>query len=225
MPGSYANDLHERVTALSAMDGLVLPFFDQPAASWRSDKGCLHLYVQPAADAPILGDFARMAAQLSGISGLGIQPVEYMHLTLQRFDAFTHDLSDERWRRLLRILPEVLRAHSPFAVTFAPPGPNSHAVEAVGQPSPEWESLLADVRAAVADCGLARALTAPPSAPHYTVAYSIDRTVDAEAESALAPVATATKLAIEQVMLVAVDQDPDAGSFSFERLYEWKLGR
>jgi hypothetical protein len=202
----------------------VLRFFDLPTTQWSTLTGCLHLYALPAAGDPIRSQFDDMAVVLADVPGLGLQPERFMHVTVQRLDAYEPDLADERWGRLLAALPEALREHSPFQATFAEPRARSHAIEAIGPVTPEWSSLLEHVRSVIAQCGLASALTMPPPAPHYSLAYSLAELDDELFEAALAPVARRSAFEIDSLALVAVDQDPDAGIFAFEPLSTWRLG-
>lgn len=202
----------------------MLRFFDRPDTHWRSLQGGLHLYAMPAETAPIRPDFATMASALEGIAGLGVQPLEHMHVTIQRFDTFADELSDPRWARVLALLPEVLGRHAPIPMTFAAPQPNSHAVEAVGEATVAWTTLLDDLRETIVDCGLGSALTPAPFAPHYTLAYCLSSTPDLPVQEALAPVAATTAFVIDHIELVAVDQDPDEGVFRFQSLQGWHLG-
>lgn len=200
-------------------------FFDRPDTRWREPSGCLHLYALPSERATARADFTRAAAALAHVPGLGAQPVEYMHVTVQRLDAFVADLPDERWQRAWRALEHALEAHRPFELTFAPPRAGTHAVEAVAEVTDEWSRLAGDVRGAVASSGLDHTLTPAPHAPHYTLAYCVAPTDDEAVHAALADAATATRIEVDRLCLVSVDQDPDHGVFRFETLREWRLGR
>nr|WP_297429527.1 2'-5' RNA ligase family protein [uncultured Actinotalea sp.] len=198
-------------------------FFDRPDTHWRQPGGCLHLYALPAPGAAVLEAFTEAASALEALPGLGIQPRRYMHVTVQRLDAFVPENEDERWGRAWQSLEEVLVEHRPFELHFAPPRAGTHAVEAVAQPTDRWDRLGNDVRGALASAGLAHVLAPPPYAPHYTLAYCVADTPDEEVREALAG-ATATSLTVDRLSLVAVDQDRDSGVFRFETLSEWGLG-
>lgn len=204
---------------------LVHRFFDLPSTRWRQLSGCLHLYAWPESHAPVRADFARMSASLERISALGLQPEQFMHVTMQRFDAYDSDLSSPAWRALVDALPGVMAAHRPFTLEFAHPRAMSHAVEAIGAVTPEWTSLMADIHAAVEECGLASVLTEPPRAPHFTIAYGLADTDAALVDAALAAAAVPTSFGLDRVALVSVDQDRRAGTFSFRPLASWALGK
>ncbi|MBC7305809.1 MAG: 2'-5' RNA ligase family protein [Dietzia sp.] len=199
-------------------------FFDRPDTRWRQPGGCLHLYALPAPGAAILDEFAEAASALEALPGLGAQPTQYMHVTVQRLDAFVHELEDDRWGRAWRSLEEVLAAHRPFELDFAPPRPGTHAVEAVAQATDPWDRLGSAVRGALAATDLGHVLAPPPHAPHYTLAYCVAETGDAEVRAALAGT-RATSFLVDRLSLVVVEQDRDAGVFRFETLSEWGLGR
>lgn len=200
-------------------------FFDRPDTRWREPSGCLHLYALPTERAAARADFTRAAAALAHLPGLGAQPVEYMHVTVQRFDAYVADLGDERWQHAWRTLGDTLTDHRPFELSFAPPRAGTHAVEAVAEVTDDWSRLGGDIRSAMTSCGLRHALTPAPYAPHYTLAYCVAPTADEDVHAALADAGTTTRLTVDRLCLVSVDQDPDGGVFRFETLKEWRLGR
>lgn len=199
-------------------------FFDLPTTHWPRLSGCLHLYAWPEAEAPVRQHFSRMAKALQAFPGLGLQPEPFMHVTLQRFDAFESDLQSPAWARLLEVLPGVLEAHRPIALEFSPPRSMSHAVEALGEATSAWKSLLVDLRATVDDCGLGGSLTQPPAVPHFTVAYALESVDDALVDSALQPAAIPTGFELNRVSLVSVEQNRQAGMFSFAPVASWRLG-
>lgn len=199
-------------------------FFDLPNTQWRRMTGCLHLYAWPDLGAPIREDFARMSASLEHIPTLGLQPEEFMHVTVQRFDAFESDLGMAPWRALVDALPEVVAEHRPFTLEFAAPRAMSHAVEAIGAVTPEWTALMSDLHATVEECSLSGTLTDPPPAPHFTVAYGLADTDSALVDAALARAAMPTSFELNRVTLVSVDQDQQAGTFAFRPLATWSLG-
>lgn len=200
-------------------------FFDRPDTRWRHPGGCLHLYALPASDAAVLDAFVDTSSALAAVPGVGAQPPEYLHVTVQRLDAFVHELDDERWAHAWATLEHALAERRPFELRFAPPRPGAHSVEAVAPATEDWHSLGGDVRDALLGADLGHVLTPPPYAPHYTVAYGVAPTPDDEIRAALDGTATTTSLTVDRLSLVAVDQDRDRGIFRFETLSEWRLGR
>lgn len=199
-------------------------FFDRPDTWWRQPGGCLHLYALPAAGAAVLDDFVDATSALAALPGLGVQPPEYLHATVQRLDAFVHEMTDERWEHAWSSLERALAEHPPFELSFSPPRPGTHAVEAVARATDPWDRLGADVRGTLVSAGLGHVLAPAPYAPHYTLAYCVAETPEEEVRAALAG-ATATAFTVDRLSLVSVEQDRDAGVFRFETLSEWRLGR
>ncbi|MEV7972600.1 2'-5' RNA ligase family protein [Cellulomonas sp. NPDC089187] len=198
-------------------------FFDRADTQWRMPQDCLHIYALPAPDDPARDDYRRMAAALAQIPGMGDQPVDYMHATVQRYDAFAAELADPRWQDALARMERVAAGYAPLDLVFGSPQVRSHAVEAVGELSAQWTALTAELRTAVSDAGLGSTVTEAPYAPHYTVAYCLAPTPDEVVARALAPVATATSFRVDRLSLVAVTPDQATGSFGFHCLREWKL--
>lgn len=200
------------------------PFFDQHSTRWRSLTGALHLYACPQSDDPLLRTYRKEADALSSFDGLKVQPERYVHMTLQRLDAYREQIDPERLSQLTACLAQELPTLSPFVVSFAGASARPHAVEAVGEPSDPWVELVESIRGAVERAGLGSTLTESPYGPHYTVAYCVADTADSSIEAALAPVAARTTMKIDRVSLVAVDQLPDQGIFTFDTMAEWPLG-
>ncbi|WP_368498297.1 hypothetical protein [Herbiconiux sp. A18JL235] len=199
-------------------------FFDRADTEWRRPSGCLHFYALPAEGEQLRRDFRSVSSALSTVPGLGRMPEEYLHVTVQRLDAYADDLDDPEWVSTLDSLGPALGLLPGFEVRFAPPTVRSHAVEAVGGLSLHWSALVATIRQTLADAGLRQTLTASPYAPHYTVSYCIEETDDAVIRHHLSPAAKPTAMGLSSVSLVAVDQDREAGVFRFETIREWALG-
>jgi len=201
-------------------------FFDQPITKWRQLERCLHFYALPVGESTIIEGTRRPAAALGKLPGIGIQPPQYLHVTLQRLDAYEEDLSSPQWRRLLNDAPVEMRAHESFNLRFEPPKPLSHAIEAVAHGGHEWSSLLTRLRRLTLTAGLPLSTLTPiPPAPHFTLAYCTDDREDEDAvESLNLSGAGPTMMRIEEVALVSVTQRPDAGVFTFDVLERWPLG-
>lgn len=198
-------------------------FFDRPDTHWPSLCGALHFYALPPAGGTLLAAHDRVGRALGAHPGLAVQPAEYVHMTLQRLDAYRNQL-DESWARAERHLAEVLARSAPFRVTFAAPAPHGEAVEAIGEPNPDWERLVGVLRGALTASGLGGLLTPAPYGPHYTSAYCVADTDDQDVVRTLAGVGEPTEFVVDEVALVAVDQHPDEGVFTFETLQRWSLG-
>lgn len=200
-------------------------FFDRPDTHWRSLTECLHIYAVPARDAEVRADFEAMAAGLATEPGLGHQPVEHIHMTVQRLDAFRFDVTDAVIEGLADRLSAAAATVEPFDLAFESPVVTSHAIQAIAAPTLEWRMLTVAVRAAVEEAGLAASLTDPPPAPHYTLAYAMADRPDAELRPVLDRIGRPSATAVGSISLVSVDQDPQEGSFRFQVLQEVPLGR
>lgn len=200
-------------------------FFDRPDTRWRSLTNCLHIYAVPGADAGLRDDFVEMATALAAVPGLGHQDVEHVHMTVQRLDAFVDEVAPDVMATLLVGLDAAARAVEPFELVFRSPEITSHAIQSIGPPNASWHAVTAGIRSAVERAGLAEALTLPPPAPHFTLAYGIAEVPDEDIVPTLKALGRPTRALVDTVSLVAVDQDPFGGAFRFSVLREFSLGR
>lgn len=200
------------------------PIFDRVDAKWRRLEGALHFYALPAANDSAVKEFDRSVRPLRSFPGLAVQPREFLHLTLQRLDAYADEIDAATWEALADGVASCLAGIGPFEIDFAPPAVHETAVECVSGGSHGWSAVLAALRAAVAEAGLGRALTDPPTGPHYSLAYSTQPTDSAAVARQLVDPGAPTSIRITSVHLVAVTQRAD-GVFAFVPLREWKLSR
>lgn len=200
-------------------------FFHRPDTHWRRLSGALHFYVNPPLDGELIATHHRVGATLERFPGLAVQPGEYVHMTLQRLDAYEDELDPEAWAAFERRLGERLAQRGAFTVEYAPATPNGHAVEAMGAPTPAWRELVDDIRDELAAAGFGEVLTPAPYGPHYTHAYCVADTDDDDVRLALREAGEdRTGMLVDEVALVAVDQHPDDGTFTFDTLTRWPLG-
>ncbi|WP_341947123.1 2'-5' RNA ligase family protein [Microbacterium sp. LWH11-1.2] len=199
-------------------------FFDLPHAQWRRMDRCLHLYAIPEPSSELLSASDEAIAALREIQGIEVQPPEFVHVTLQRLDAYEEDLRAPAWRKLLAAAPSVLSHRRTFELAFEKPRAMSHAVEAVAEGGVHWARLIADIRQMVLAHLPDGVLVPPPLVPHYSLAYCTEDRSDEPVESALKPTATRTRMRVAEVSLVSVTQAPREGRFSFDVLERWPLG-
>lgn len=200
-------------------------FFDRPDTHWRGLADCLHVYAVPAADDRVRPAFTAMTDALTGVPGLGHQPVKHLHMTVQRLDAFTSELDAAAADVLADRLASAAGAVRPFDLHFEAPEVTSHAIQAIASPTSEWRVLTLAVRRAVVEAGLESTLTDPPPAPHYTLAYGTEARPDDELMPLLRRIGRPSSARVDSISLVAVNQDRHAGSFQFVVLREFPLGR
>lgn len=198
-------------------------FFDLPDSQWRSFDDCLHIYAYPDLDHPLRRQFAEAATALHGQPNLGIQPEPYLHVTVQRFDAFEAEVQGIAFVSLAEAIADRLEEVPPFELRFAAPRVGRHWIDAPGEPSAGWTGLVAGVRDACRSVGLGHILTPAPTHPHYTIAYASGDFDADRAERALRASAESS-FWVGGVSLVSVDQDREAGRFTFRSLVDWPLG-
>lgn len=198
-------------------------FFDRPDTRWRRLEGALHFYLLPHRDDSALSTHDEAVGRLGDLPGVAIQPGPYLHVTLQRLDAYEDELGAPRWEGLLSDLGARLAGLDPFVLRFAAPAVRERAVEVLGTEDASWRRLVGTLRTALCEHGLEDVLTAPPFGPHYTLAYCTAPVEDEDVRRALGPART-TEITVDEVALVAVDQHPETGVFTFATRRSWTLG-
>lgn len=205
-------------------------FFDRLDTHWPREHGALHLYALPEAGDPIIEHMRKEGEALQSRGkwdGVALQPPEYLHMTLQRLDLYRNQLSQEQWSALCVKMSDVAKRHSPFSVDFRVPEVRGEAAEALGSESSEWQKLVDDIRAGLADAGLGSSLTDPPFGPHYTFAYcskDTDSDADKRLQHTIDEVCVPQSMQVKTLYLVAVNQYPEEGVFRFTKLHGWPLG-
>ena len=199
-------------------------FFESSETQWTRPDGCLHFYAIPAAEASIRRAFADMGGPLHQFPELGIQPIQHLHMTLQRLSAFEGDLGDPRWRRLRSAMPRVGRSLAAVRIPLDPPRVRERAVEAVSTETAGWATVAGRIRRAVQDHGLGETLAETPHGPHVTLAYCRSAVDDSRVRTSIGEVARPTEFLLDRISLVAVRQDPVAGIFEYRVIQEWPVG-
>lgn len=192
-------------------------------ATWaRSER--VHLYL-PANDAlrtVVAGYHAELGQDPIHRFGLGLQPLEYLHFTLQMLTMHTPDLSVQARDELTAELATELQQIERFALEVGPPLPGQYAVElwVAPQAQDQWIRLVQRIRAVVARVLGEAALPALGSnaSPHCSIGYGVAEGDSGAITEALKPRAAETPLVtvpVDQVLLVSVSQHPQHGSFSW----------
>lgn len=197
-------------------------FFDNPDTKWVRPHGALHFYAVPERSNNIQESYQQITAALRDFPYLALQPQEYLHVTLRRLEVYEGQEPD-RWDDLLKDLEERLSALSRFDLQFTSPvlTPASVAAESVAPSG--WHELQAAFVAAFSSAGLDHVLTPAPPIPHYSLAYSKEKAEAAPLQAALGKQIYSSSMTVETVNLVSVDQDREAGIFSFRTLKSWPL--
>ena len=155
------------------------------------------------------------ASWLNGAVELAVQPVDYLHMTIQRLDLYREEIPAEIWDELTNHLAMSVADIESFDVEYAPATVRAGAIEAVSDENPSWKGLVDAVRESFCNVGLKHAL----------VAYCVQDT-DAQRDDELCQLlvdAPATSMRVSSVDLVAVDQSPEEGVFRFSSLMHWPL--
>lgn len=202
-------------------------FFDRADTKWRSLNGAIHLYALPEPHEAVTEKAKMEDLALAGIEGLAVQPADYLHMTLQRFDLYRDEISDDQWKQLGEELTSRIGALRAFDVAFNKPQVRQAAIEVVGKDSVGWQKLVDSIRDAFSASGLGDSLTDQPFGPHYTLAYcssDTDTQTDAKVQNILDEVSVETTMHVNSAWMVAVDQSPQEGVFRFKKMKEWHLG-
>ncbi|WEV46994.1 2'-5' RNA ligase family protein [Bifidobacterium sp. ESL0690] len=202
-------------------------FFDRADTKWRRLDGAIHLYALPEPHEKVTEKAKMEDRALADIAGLAVQPVDYLHMTLQRFDLYRDEISDEQWKQLDEELTSRIGALSAFDVAFNKPQVRQAAIEVVGKDGVEWQKLVDAIRDAFSASGLGDSLTDQPFGPHYTLAYcssDTDAHTDAKVQKILDEVSVETTMHVSRAWMVAVNQSPQEGVFRFRKMKEWHLG-
>lgn len=201
-------------------------FFDREDTQWRNLTGALHLYVELKHDRKLVRSSLSSTECLKDFSALAIQPIEYLHTTVQRLDLYRHELSETDWEDLCDNLRSRYSRLPQFPIMFSKPRVSQEAIESIGTETNQWKALLRETKNSFLDCDLEEALTEPPFAPHYTLAYCVkntDPTYDSKVCQRLEKYSTETSIVVSKIVLVAVDQSPTEGVFRFRRIIDFPL--
>lgn len=202
--------------------------FDRLARDWPQLDRSVHVYALPdPADAAFRAAVApyQEAVRRSGVAA--VQPPEFLHATITRTPAFLGDGDQPGTDRLPPALAAVAARHRPFTLTLQRPRPHGEALVAVADPSPEWDALLADVRAAVAAAFPGEPLPGAPHAPHVSLGYGTRDTDEARLLAELDRLADDVRwdvaLPVATLHLLSVDGVPDPGLFRWQALAAFPL--
>lgn len=184
----------------------------------------MHFYAVPAPGSAVRAASDTAARALHGQRGLGIQPDEYVHVTIRRLDAFETELARTELERLRDAAERVFGDVPAFSLDFAAPRAMAHAIEASGEANDGWRTLQEAVDAVVEGARLEGNAVPPPERPHYTIAYCVeDMNDDAAIDAVLRATARPARFEVDHVALVSVAQDATRGMFSFDVLETWML--
>src|SRR5690625_2388779 len=197
-------------------------FFDQADTFQRRPYGALHLYALPEYETGVFDAYAEIAPRLRHFTNLAIQPAEFLHVTLRRLEIYEGEEPDG-WDTLISDLAQQIANADQFELQFNGPVLAPASVAAQATPNRKWHALQQSIADSFSRAGLAKLLTAAPSIPHYTLAYSRERAAKSPIENALRDSHFSSSILIKNICLVSVDQDRQTGIFSFRTLNKWSL--
>lgn len=200
----------------------MLPFFDRADTKWPQLTDCLHFYIAPERGDPIRDQFARMTAGLRNRRGIGPQPAEFLHVTVQRLNAYVLDLANPDFPPPEAIGDLCARTPS-FELRFTAPTIQREAIEAISPPNPQWQRMVEGIGEVFVSSGAANFLEAPPFAPHYSLAYCTAPVDDEPVRAIVERDAAATSFWARRLLLVGVTQNRRSGVFSFRTIHQWAL--
>ena len=195
-------------------------FTRRPDATWTQQKR-LHVYLLPHDDA-----VAAVAAAYQNrlderlVSGrLSRIPRRWLHMSVEKLNVHLDDLREAERAALIENLRAQLATVPEFVLQIGPHLVSAHALELDAWPDEPWHRLRQAVRDG-ATAALGKDAIAPMSGlgrPHITLGYATGE-IDLESHfGALNHVRGRASTTVDTAHLVAVDQHPDRG------LYTWDL--
>jgi hypothetical protein len=162
--------------------------------------------------------------------GLGMQPLEFLHFTVQMLRKHRSEVSDAELDELVGHLTKQMRQVPPFSLRVGPPQASVHAVEMWVAPGADetWGELVECTRVAASTVFGADALPplGPNATPHTSLGYGTGSGDSGALTSALKRTRQPlVEVAIDQVHLLAVSQHPRQGRFTWEPLAAIPLGQ
>lgn len=194
-------------------------FFDTMPA-WARNDGSLHVYALP--DESVADRLESLSERLDGVAGLPRMPRAWLHFTVSRLAQFD-DLGQANLTRLATAVGEGLSQQRAFDLRVGAPSVSGGSVGCVGEPSAQWDALVASVRSAAAATFPDSPLPPGPHAPHVSLAYA---TGDVDAAAVASRLAGAPELGvvpIRGIHVVSVTVRPELGTFDWTELANWEF--
>lgn len=194
-------------------------FFETvPAARWPRSQGRLHVYaVADGAVAEMAATFQQLLAE-RGVTGLSRQPAAYLHMTIEMIQRYVEDLTEDQLTGLRTALTARIAGVPAFDLQVGPALVAAHSITLDAVPDQPWRQLRHAVRQAAVDALGADAVKplAGPGRPHVTFGYAV---TDVDIEPHLGALNNCrlgrATMPIEQVQLLAVDQNPSVGVYTW----------
>lgn len=214
-------------------DRRVKSFFDQHRAARWAQQERVHVYLRADTEA-LAGAVHRyqqrlLDDRLAEQHGLGLQPVESLHATVQDLGVHLPALADGTVAALAERLMDDLHPVVPFDLYAGPPQVSRSAAELWISPEADerWRELVGTIRSAayaVLGDGVLPAI-GTNGTPHISLGYGVGDGDSGVLTSALKEVRVEmAEVPVEQVELASVTQHPDAGCYTWETLAVLPLG-
>ena len=193
-------------------------FFDA-MTPWSHNDGSLHVYALPDDDVTLR--LEEQSLLLDGIGSLPRMPLPWLHFTIARLPQHD-DLGQAELSRLCDLIGAALEGLPAFELQVGAPRADATAVGCVGEPSAQWDDLVAAVRGAASSFS-DEALPPAPHAAHVSLGYATGDVDDAEVAARLAGAEPLGAVPVRRVHLVSVTVRPELGSFDWTELANWDL--
>jgi hypothetical protein len=192
-------------------------FFE--SMTWPRSRGRLHVYA--LANAPVAAmarAYHEVLADRGVTANLPRQPDEFLHVTIEQIQRYVDDMTADELGTLTAALTEHIGAVPAFDLTVGPIGVEHHAIGLDAVPDEPWQRLRQAVRAAAVEA-LGEDAVKPmhgPGAPHVSVSYATGEVdIMPHLRDLLRVRPGRATLPVDEVHLVAVEQDPAAGVYSW----------
>lgn len=204
---------------------MVTSFFAGTVDDWSDPTGQLHAYLVP--EAQVVASLLDTLGALGKLPFLAIQPPEALHATVLRFPFLIGELPAGRLADLGAAAVRHCSGTGPLHLDFDEPHPTADSVLLRAAATGDWDALVDAARAAAVEAlGEEARRYAPPPAPHLTLAYATAEGSDAQIVDALAgdgPPRRLGAVTFDALAWCAVHQNRDAGTYTFETLFETPL--
>ena len=177
----------------------------------------LHIYALPAPD--LRSALEERQRVLEAFDYCSIQPADYLHATVQQFAVTSDEVSPEEVDAFMVRLKSLAAETEPFSVELGEPEADDYSLGVRGTNTSSWAKLTAAVRDAAADT-INKSQPPPnaPFSPHLTLGYAVaegSTELNQQASDQLGAPAL-PPLTINDVHLIAVHQDANRGTFTWE---------
>lgn len=184
---------------------------------WDQLRDSLHVYALPRLNPELIAAY-HTAIERSKVCA--VQPAQFLHATITRLPAHRNTVTADRLESLSASLDRTALKTRPFTITLGRPEIWTTAVACLGEETPDWKTLLDEVRQAARGCFNGLPLPPAPSAPHVSLGYGTHPTDDAPLVHELEMLADSTawrpELIVDTIHLLSVHANPAQGTFTWD---------